>query len=147
MLPEKVSITKATFPGNDNYHTEAAWLGEVNGVTYESTEFPFPKSREQVSYAITFNPAATGTITFTPMGKQMVLVIGLEGYRGTLVLVGDVNLDGQVGIGDIVAITNIMAGDILDEEALNRADVNHDGDIGIGDIVAITNIMAGIEAE
>ena len=147
VLPEKVSITKATFTGYDNYTTEDAWLGEVNGVTYESTEFPFPKSREQVSYAITFTPAATGTITFTPMGKQMVLVIGLEGYRGTLVLVGDVNLDGQVGIGDIVAITNIMAGDILDEEALNRADVNHDGDIGIGYIVAITNIMAGIEAE
>ncbi|MBQ3631919.1 MAG: chitobiase/beta-hexosaminidase C-terminal domain-containing protein [Prevotella sp.] len=66
---------------------------------------------------------------------------------------GDVNSDGEVGIGDIVAITNVMAGifqEGMDEEAINalkaRADVNGDGNVGIGDIVAITNIMAGIES-
>jgi hypothetical protein len=65
---------------------------------------------------------------------------------------GDVNSDGEVGIGDIVAITNVMAGifqEGMDDDAINalkaRADVNGDGNVGIGDIVAITNIMAGIE--
>ena len=59
-------------------------------------------------------------------------------------LVGDVNNDGEVGIGDIVAITNYMAG--LDEKlTLEQCDVNGDGEVGIGDIVAITNIMAGVE--
>ena len=59
-------------------------------------------------------------------------------------LIGDVNNDGTVGIGDIVAVTNIMAGLNDDAATRSRADVNGDGDIGIGDIVAITNIMAGI---
>ena len=59
-------------------------------------------------------------------------------------LKGDVNADGQVGIGDIVAITNIMAGISTDEAMMKRADVNEDSQVGIGDIVAITNIMAGI---
>ena len=59
-------------------------------------------------------------------------------------LPGDVNADGQVGIGDIVAITNIMAGTETDEDIKARADVNNDSQVGIGDIVAITNIMAGI---
>lgn len=59
---------------------------------------------------------------------------------------GDVNLDGQVGIGDIVAVTNVMAGSDADEEIRKRADVNSDGDVGIGDIVAVTNIMAGNSA-
>ena len=58
-------------------------------------------------------------------------------------LTGDVNQDGQVGIGDIVAITNVMAGITTDEATKQRADVNGDGEVGIGDIVAITNIMAG----
>ena len=58
-------------------------------------------------------------------------------------LPGDVNLDGQVGIGDIVAITNVMAGGADDSGLVLRADVNQDGEVGIGDIVAITNIMAG----
>ena len=58
---------------------------------------------------------------------------------------GDVNLDGEVGIGDIVAVTNAMAGVGSDTVAAN-ADVNGDGEVGIGDIVAITNIMAGSAA-
>ena len=59
-------------------------------------------------------------------------------------LTGDVNRDGQVDIGDIVAVTNVMAGSggSITQE---RADVNGDGQVGIGDIVAITNIMAGKE--
>ena len=57
-------------------------------------------------------------------------------------ILGDVNNDGQVGIGDIVAITNFMAG--TDETlTLEQCDVNGDGEVGIGDIVAVTNIMAG----
>ena len=58
-------------------------------------------------------------------------------------LKGDVNNDGQVGIGDIVAITNFMAGLAGDGSPVANADVNGDGEVGIGDIVAITNIMAG----
>ena len=57
---------------------------------------------------------------------------------------GDVNGDGEVGIGDIVAVTNFMAGTPGDV-TMTKADVNGDGDVGIGDIVAITNIMAGAE--
>ena len=57
-------------------------------------------------------------------------------------LEGDVNSDGQVGIGDIVAVTNYMAGN-ANGITLMKADVNGDGEVGIGDIVAITNIMAG----
>ena len=68
-------------------------------------------------------------------------------------VIGDVNGDGEVGIGDIVAITNVMAGIFTDmsEEEIEilkaAADVNGDGQVGIGDIVAITNIMAGTNEE
>ncbi len=57
---------------------------------------------------------------------------------------GDVNGDGTVGIGDIVAITNVMAGIETNPDVIARANVNGDASVGIGDIVAITNIMAGI---
>ena len=59
-------------------------------------------------------------------------------------LKGDVNGDGQVGIGDIVTITNVMANVETDPAIVARADVNGDGQVGIGDIVTITNIMAGV---
>ena len=60
---------------------------------------------------------------------------------------GDVNRDGEVGIGDIVAITNVMSGTEENELVKAGADVNRDGEVGIGDIVFITNIMAGATIE
>ena len=56
---------------------------------------------------------------------------------------GDVNADGKVGIGDIITITNVMASNETNADAIRRADVNGDGEVGIGDIISITNIMAG----
>ena len=58
---------------------------------------------------------------------------------------GDINGDGEVGIGDIVSVTNVMAGDTSDPALRAAADVNGDGEVGIGDIIAITNMMAGAE--
>ena len=68
----------------------------------------------------------------------------LDALFGTASTKGDVNGDGEVGIGDIVAVTNVMAGITTDAHIVTSADVNGDGEVGIGDIVAITNIMAGI---
>ena len=56
---------------------------------------------------------------------------------------GDVNGDGEVGIGDIVTVANVMASNETDADVIRRADVNGDGKVGIGDIISITNIMAG----
>jgi len=57
------------------------------------------------------------------------------------ILSGDVNGDGKVDFGDIVAVAGFIAG-IESNITLRMADVNDDGQVGIGDIVAITNIMA-----
>ena len=67
---------------------------------------------------------------------------GASKLRNPVLKKGDVNADGEVGIGDIITITNVMAGDGT-EAVIKRADVNGDGEVGIGDIISITNIMAG----
>jgi hypothetical protein len=59
------------------------------------------------------------------------------------VIKGDVNGDGQVGIGDIISVTNYMASGTESGFTLEQADVNGDGQVGIGDIISISNIMAG----
>ena len=56
---------------------------------------------------------------------------------------GDVNGDGEVGIGDIICVSNFMAGE-PHAVTFEKADVNGDGEVGIGDIIFITNIMATI---
>ena len=66
----------------------------------------------------------------------------LDGTTIAEAIKGDVNGDGEVGIGDIITVTNVMAGDGTEEQT-KRADVNGDNEVGIGDIISITNIMAG----
>lgn len=56
---------------------------------------------------------------------------------------GDVNLDGNVDISDIVAVIN----DIAETESFYFSDVNEDGSTDISDIVAIINIIAGTDEE
>lgn len=56
---------------------------------------------------------------------------------------GDVNGDGEVTVGDVSAIYNIILG--LSEEYKDRADVNGDGEITVGDVSAIYGIIVGAE--
>ena len=73
--------------------------------------------------------------------KELVEAV-LDGTTIAEAIKGDVNGDGEVGIGDIITVTNVMAGDGTEEQT-KRADVNGDNEVGIGDIISITNIMAG----
>lgn len=57
-------------------------------------------------------------------------------------IVGDVNRDGFVDSGDVMAIYSSMAGN-SDPEIQTRSDVNNDGLVDSGDIMAIYSIMAG----
>ena len=57
-------------------------------------------------------------------------------------VLGDANKDGNVTIGDIVAVVNIIAGNTGNYN-LNAADANNDGTVSVGDIVTIVNIISG----
>ena len=96
----------------------------------------------------------TGALTIVGPGTAYITVSGAEtdyrlapasvSYKVIInYMVGDVNGDGEIGIADIVAITNVMAGNETNSGRTARANVNGDTSVGIADIVAVTNIMAG----
>ena len=109
------------------------YFGETFDTEYEYT---LPENVDATAYR--FYALAVDNV-----GNQQVTAP--SPINAVIVLKGDVNGDGQVGIGDIVAITNVMAGIEKSDRIVERADVNGDGQVGIGDIVAVTNIMAGVE--
>ena len=87
-LPKGVSISKVTFLGYDNYADVDAYLGEVAGTTYGADQYVFPQKDADGNYVVTSNtvqivPSATGQLTFTPQGKQVVLAITLNGTMAT----------------------------------------------------------------
>ena len=87
-LPEKVSISKMLFTGYDNYGETDAYIGEINGTTYDKDTYVFPQkdASEQYfikSHEVTLPYPAKETLTFIPQGKQVVWIIDLTGTKET----------------------------------------------------------------
>jgi len=57
---------------------------------------------------------------------------------------GDVNLDKQVNIGDVVSLIAYILGNVsLNSRQTDAADINRDGDINVGDLVGVINTILG----
>ena len=83
-IPTGIEVTSVEFTGASNYDNtkDAAYLGEVNGNTYNSDEYPFPYkngSTPAATYSFSFSTPVTNTLTFTPKGNQIVCNIVLYG--------------------------------------------------------------------
>jgi hypothetical protein len=77
VIPTNFTVTAVEFIGYDNYADVDAYLGELGGVTYTSTQYVFPQkdasgTTTTKDYNVTLTNPATGTLTFTPQGKQVV---------------------------------------------------------------------------
>ena len=82
-LPEGVAVDKIKFYGYDNYAEADAYISELNGTTYNSTEYVFPAkdangTAQLTSHTIEFaDQPVTGAIEFTIASKQCALAITL----------------------------------------------------------------------
>ena len=93
---------------------------------------------------------ADGTVRVSladyPFVHLNAIKTGWNSLAGTIIsltlhesITGDVNGDGKVNVGDIMAVINIMSANTNDA----KGDVNQDGKVNVGDIMAVINIMAG----
>lgn len=81
-IPTGIQVDYITFRGYDNYSGTDAYLGELNGTTCNATDYVFPQKDSEGKYTIAEHTIqlatpATGTLTFTPAGNQVVWVITL----------------------------------------------------------------------
>ncbi len=57
------------------------------------------------------------------------------------ILIGDVDNDGEVSIGDVTALIDILLGSEVDAATQLRADVDADGEVSISDVTALIDIL------
>lgn len=90
-IPKGIKISKIEFEGKDNYDTDDAYIGEINGETYDANKFVFPKDKSVKSYSINFSTPVENTLTFTPKVKQVILKITLytSGTTGITAITAD----------------------------------------------------------
>lgn len=90
-IPNGIKISKMEIEGKDNYDTDDAYIGEINGETYDANKFVFPKDKSVKSYSINFSIPVENTLTFTPKVKQVILKITLytSGTTGITAITAD----------------------------------------------------------
>ena len=104
-----------------------------------SAEIPTQESDIQIKYYIQ-SIDLTGRVETLPMaGYYSFNAIG-----GTPVESGDVNMDGQINVLDIVSVVNYVLGlgDLTDYQS-QLADMNNDETVNILDIISIVNLIIG----
>lgn len=77
IIPDGVKITKMDIEGRNNYDTADAYIGEINGTSYDATTYAFPKDKSVKKYTVEFDSPVEHTLTFTPKVKQCILAFTL----------------------------------------------------------------------
>ena len=133
------------YVGEIDYGSMATLTNTTTGSTYQAEMYDvgfkvlvyFPEEvTEAGEYTLTI-PA--GAVIFYTMDEE---VHGLEfNYtipEGAGIIIGDVNGDGNVSIGDVTALIDIL---LNGSEAPEVADVNGDGNVSIGDVTTLIDML------
>ena len=91
-LPENVSIYQAQFTGNLNVDAGTAYLAELNGTQYSSTDYVFSsRSGAQLdTHTVPINPSAKNKLTFTFKGDGQV-VMNIKLFANSVTGISELN--------------------------------------------------------
>ena len=101
IIPDGVKITKIDIEGRNNYSDADAYIGEINGTSYDADTYIFPKDKSVKNYTVEFDSPVEHSLTFTPKVKQCILQFTL--YTET-----------STGIKNITAITQPANNNVYD---------------------------------
>lgn len=100
IIPDGVKITKMDIEGRNNYSDADAYIGEINGKSYDATTYIFPKDKSVKKYTVEFATPVEHTLTFTPKVKQCILAFTL--YTDATSSIAGITVDNK-----LMADTNI----------------------------------------
>jgi len=100
IIPDGVKITKMDIEGRNNYSDADAYIGEINGTSYDATAYAFPKDKSVKNYTVEFDSPVEHTLTFTPKVKQCILAFTL--YTDATSSIAGITVDNK-----LMADTNI----------------------------------------
>lgn len=100
IIPDGIKIAKMDIEGKDNYADADAYIGEINGKSYDAATYAFPKDKSVKKYTIEFTTPIEHTLTFTPKVKQCILAFTL--YTDATSSIAGITLDNK-----FMADTNI----------------------------------------
>lgn len=100
IIPYGIKIAKMDIEGKNNYTEADAYIGEINGKSYDATTYIFPKDKSVKKYTVEFDSPIEHTLTFTPKVKQCILAFTL--YTDATSSIAGITVDNK-----LMADTNI----------------------------------------
>ena len=100
IIPNGIKIAKMDIEGKNNYTDADAYIGEINGKSYDATTYIFPKDKSVKKYTVEFDSPVEHTLTFTPKVKQCILAFTL--YTDATSSIAGITVDNK-----LMADTNI----------------------------------------
>lgn len=100
IIPNGIKIAKMDIEGRNNYSDADAYIGEINGKSYDATTYIFPKDKSVKKYTVEFDTSVEHTLTFTPKVKQCILAFTL--YTDATSSIAGITVDNK-----LMADTNI----------------------------------------
>lgn len=100
IIPNGIKIAKMDIEGKNNYTEADAYIGEINGKSYDPTTYIFPKDKSVKKYTVEFATPVENTLTFTPKVKQCILAFTL--YTDATSSIAGITVDNK-----LMADTNI----------------------------------------
>ena len=100
IIPDGIKIAKMDIEGRNNYDTNDAYIGEINGKSYNETTYVFPKNKSVKKYTVEFDSPVEHTLTFTPKVNQCILAFTL--YTDATSSIAGITVDNK-----LMADTNI----------------------------------------
>ena len=100
IIPDGIKIAKMDIEGKNNYTEADAYIGEINGKSYDATTYIFPKDKSVKKYTVEFDTSVEHMLTFTPKVKQCILAFTL--YTDATSSIAGITVDNK-----LMADTNI----------------------------------------
>lgn len=100
IIPNDIKIAKMDIEGRNNYSDADAYIGEINGKSYDATTYIFPKDKSVKKYTVEFDSPVEHTLTFTPKVKKCILAFTL--YTDATSSIAGITVDNK-----LMADTNI----------------------------------------
>ena len=138
-------VTLAEVPEDEYVLTTSFWGSTGQTLTINCGGTAFSNETTGSLTQVSTQPMTFSTVTLPKSGdSQRYFDLFFIQKASYAIIKGDVNGDGKVNVGDIMAVINVMAGQGGEAEKA-AADLNGDGSVNVGDIMAVINIMAGIK--
>lgn len=118
-IPDGIKIVKMDIEGKNNYDNADAYIGEINGTSYDASIYAFPMDQSVKKYSISFATPVEHTLTFTPKVKQCILAITL--YSEASNNIAGVRVDNQaMADNNIYDLSGCVVANATNQESLKK---------------------------